>query len=66
MSTVEILFAIVEAALWYAFLWFLLDAIRNNRNLWLASLYLLVTTYLGFVACPWVRDTRAWERLFQS
>lgn len=63
MSTPEVLTGLVEAALWYAFLYLLLDAIRHKRTPWLAALYLLVTAYLAFVACPWVRDTRAWERL---
>ena len=59
MSIPEALTGRVEAALWYAFLYLLLDAIRHKRNLWLAALYLLVTAYLAFVACPWVRDTHA-------
>lgn len=68
MSIPEALTGLVEAALWYAFLYLLLDAILHKHNLWLADLYLLVTAYLAFVACPCprnqVRNTRAWERLF--
>ncbi len=64
MSIPESLTGLAEAALWYAFLFLLLDAIRHKRNPWLAALNLLLVAYAAFVACPWVRDTRAWERLF--
>ena len=64
MTAIEITLGLIELALWYAFLWVGLDAIKHKRNTWIAALCLLILGTLAFVACPWVRDTRAWERLF--
>ena len=64
MTVIELLFGLIELALWYAFFWAGLDAIKHRRNTWVAALWLVVLGCLAFVACPWVRDTRAWERLF--
>ena len=65
MTTMQMITAILEAVLWYSFFWVGLDAIRNKRNIWIASLCLLVLSYHAFVACPWIRETRAWEQLTQ-
>jgi len=62
MGTFAIITAVIEAILWYFFLWVGLDTIHNKRNIWLASLLLLVLGYAAFIACPWVRETRAWEQ----
>ena len=65
MNAMQIITAVLEAVLWYFFLWVALDAVRNKRNIWIASLCLLVLGYLAFIACPWIRETRAWEQLMQ-
>jgi formate hydrogenlyase subunit 3/multisubunit Na+/H+ antiporter MnhD subunit len=64
MSAYNTVLAIVESVIWYFFIWYLLDTTRKkDRNLWVAAFILLALGYLGFVACPWVRETRAWEQL---
>lgn len=61
-----------EAVLWYISLWYLLDTIRRyhgapdqQRTPWLAALVLLTLIYLATVACPWVRETQAWDQIRQ-
>lgn len=63
MINLEILTGLPEAVFWYFFLWFGLDSIEKRRNPWFAAAVLLALGYAAFVACPWVRDTDAWERL---
>lgn len=61
----EFSLGLVEAVLWYAFIWFGLDTIRSGRKLWYASLVLLALFNAAFLVCPWVRDTEAWHRLWR-
>ncbi|MFH5805477.1 hypothetical protein [Alienimonas sp. DA493] len=63
MNALVIVTGVLEAVLWYFFLWFALDSIKRGRPPWLAAVILLALGYAAFVACPWVRDTDAWERL---
>ena len=64
MEPKNIVLATVEAVIWYLFLWYSLSTIKHpDRSLWLASLILLVLGYLGFVTCPWIRETQAWNHL---
>jgi hypothetical protein len=63
MNALVIVTAVLEAVLWYFFLWFGLDSLKRGRNPWLAAAVLLALGYAALVACPWVRDTDAWERL---
>jgi len=54
----------LEAVVWYFFLWYFLTTLKKpERNLWIAAGVLLVLFYLGFVLCPWVRHTPAWQKL---
>ena len=63
MEIKQVVLAIAEAIIWYFFFWYLLDTLKRDRNLWMAALVLLVLFYLGFVTCPWIRETDAWRRL---
>ncbi len=54
---------IVEAIIWYGFIYYLLYAIKNPVELWLSSAILLVLATLGTVACPWVQNSSAWRRM---
>lgn len=63
MELKNLLLGVIEAVIWYFFLWYFLDTIKRERNLWLAALILLVLAYLGFVTCPWIRETEAWKRM---
>lgn len=66
MSVQEIVMSVIETVIWYFALVVLLGFIRNpKRNIWGTALLLLVLIYLGFVTCPWVRDTEAWQQLFR-
>ena len=64
METKHLLLGQLEAVVWYAFIYYWLDTIRKpGRNLWIASGVLLGLFYLGFVLCPWIRHTPAWQQL---
>ncbi|NOY15238.1 MAG: hypothetical protein GXP43_03405 [bacterium] len=54
---------IVEAVLWYGFIYYLLYSIKNPVELWKSALVLMVLSYLAILACPWFRQTDAWKRL---
>jgi hypothetical protein len=64
MNATEWFWTVVEAVIWYFFIYYLLFAVQNEVNLWTASLVLLVLAYLGTITCPWFRKTDAWKRLW--
>lgn len=55
MTQKEWLMAVVEAVLWYVFIYVLLYSLKNEVNLYLASLVLLVVGYVATITCPWVQ-----------
>jgi len=55
--------AIVEAMLWYGFIYYLLYSIKNPVNLAQSALILLIIAYVATLACPWFRNTDAWKRM---
>lgn len=62
MELKHFILGLVEAVLWYFFLYYLLFTIkRPERNVWIAAAVLLTLFYTGFVLCPWVRHTPAWQ-----
>ncbi len=64
MEAKHILLGLIEAVVWYVFIFYWLYTIRKpERNLWIASAVLLGLFYFGFVLCPWVRHTPAWQQL---
>lgn len=64
MEFKQIILGLLEGVVWYFFIYYLLDTLRkSDRNLWIASAVLLGLFYLGFVLCPWVRHTPAWQNL---
>lgn len=66
MAIHHLLLGVVEAVCWYFFFWYLVGTIRKpERNLWVASLVLLVLFYSAFAACPWLRHTDFWNNLGQ-
>ncbi len=66
MKTKNLFFGAVEGVIWFAFIYYLLYAIKNPVELWQASLILLVLVYLGTISCPLVRSTDAWKRMFKD
>lgn len=66
MSAKNWFWAIVEAVIWYGFIYYLLYVLKNPVDLWTASLVLLALGYAGAIACPWFRRTEAWEKLVDS
>lgn len=64
MELKHMLLGLLEAVVWYFFLYYLLLTLKKpDRNLWIASAVLLALFYLGFILCPWVRHTPAWQGL---
>lgn len=55
MEFKRVLQYLVEAIIWYVFIYYLILTIKSQTglSLWLDSLILLVLMYLGFMACPW-------------
>ena len=64
MTRKDWVFASIEAALWYAFIYVFLYTIKNEISIIDASFVLLVLAYAAVVFCPLVRKTDAWKRLF--
>ena len=65
MKTEDWFWAGIEAVIWYFFIYYALFALKTDVNLWNAALILLVLAYVGFIACPWFRETAAWKRLMR-
>jgi len=63
MKAKDWFWAIIEAVIWYGFIYYLLYAIKNPVDLRQSALVLLVLAYVGTIACPWVRHTDAWRRM---
>jgi len=63
MSKKNWLWWIVEAILWYVWIYFFLYTIKNNIDISVAALILLIIGYLATLSCPWFRNTGAWQRL---
>ena len=63
MEKGDILRGILEAIIWYVFIYYFLYVLKNPIDLWLAALILLVLMYAGVSVCPWVRNTCGWRRM---
>lgn len=66
MSAKNWFWGVVEAILWYAFVYILLYTIKNPVDLYANSLILLMLAYAATIACPWFRKTGAWMRLWEN
>ncbi len=66
MKTKNLFWGVVEAVIWFTFIYYLLYAIKNPVELWKASLILLVLMYLGMASCPWIRNSDAWKKMFNN
>ncbi|MFH1643783.1 MAG: hypothetical protein ABIA74_01270 [bacterium] len=66
MKTVDWLFSILEAILWYGFIYLFIFTIKNPVNLWLNSFILLILLYVASISCPWFRNTDAWKKLWKK
>ena len=64
MKAQDWFWVVVEAIIWYGFFYYLLYAIQNSTTLWQSALVLLILVYLGIIACPWVRNTEAWKKMW--
>jgi len=55
MNSKEGLMYVVEAIIWYSFIYYLLLIITSGTgfNLWIDSLVLLILAYVGILVCPW-------------
>ena len=63
MKKGDILRGILEAIIWYVFIYYFLYVLKNPVDLWLSTLILLVLMYAGVSVCPWVRNTCGWRRM---
>jgi len=66
MKTIEWFWSVVEFALWYAFFYYLLDAINNPTNLSFSALVLTVIGILDILVYPWFRNTTAWKKMMKK
>ena len=66
MKKNDLLSGILEAGIWYIFIYYFLYVLKNSVELWLASLVLLALTYAGFFACPWFRHTDSWRQMMKK
>ena len=58
--------AILEAVIWYVFVYYFLFVLKNETNLYLSTLILLALMYVGTLVCPWFRNTSAWKELWKK
>jgi multisubunit Na+/H+ antiporter MnhF subunit len=63
MKTKDRFLAVVEAVIWYCFIYYLIYAIKNPVELWQSALVLLILAYLGTILCPWMQNSDAWKRM---
>ena len=63
MKKSDLLRGVLEAGVWYVFIYYFLYVLKNPTDLWLAALVLLVLAYAGVFVCPWVRYTDSWRRM---
>lgn len=63
MKTTDWVRAIVEAVIWFFFIYYFLWSVRNPVNLWESALILIVLAYAAALVCPWLRHTTAWRRM---
>jgi hypothetical protein len=63
MKKSDLLRGILEAGVWYVFIYYFLYVLKNPVELWLAALVLLVLAYVGFWVCPWIRYMDSWRRM---
>ena len=66
MKSKDWFLAVVEAVIWYGFIYYLLYTIKNPADLWQSALILLGLAYLGTISCPWLRNTEAWKRMWKK
>lgn len=72
MSTKDWILSIVEAVLWFGFIYFWLYVIKNptgnlpGNSLALNALVLLILAYAAVLVCPWFRNTQAWKKLWNK
>lgn len=57
------IWGIIEAVIWYGFIYYLLYSLKNPVDLWFSSLVLLILVFAGTMACPWVHNSSAWRRM---
>lgn len=63
MKKSDLVRGILEAGIWYVFIYYFLYVLKNPVELWSAALVLLVLMYAGIFVCPWVRYTQGWRRI---
>lgn len=57
-------FAVVEAVLWYLFAYYAVYAVKNPVHIGLSALVLVVLAYGAAVACPILRNSSGWRRVY--
>ena len=63
MKKADIFSGIIEAIIWYVFIYYIIYILKNPVEIWLSALILLVLMYAGVSVCPWVRHTDSWRRM---
>ena len=66
MKKIDLLRGILEAGIWYVFIYYLLYVLENSVELWSAALILLALMYAGIFVCPWIRYTDGWRRMMNK
>ena len=58
--------AILEAILWYGALYALIGTIQGKYELWLGALIVLGLGYAAAFACPLLKESDEWKRLWKK
>ncbi|MEK7543162.1 MAG: hypothetical protein AAB503_02565 [Patescibacteria group bacterium] len=63
MKRGDLLRGVLEAGVWYVFIYYGLYVLKNPVELWSAALILLALMYAGVLVCPWIHYTDGWRRM---
>ncbi len=66
MKNIDKFFSLVEAVASYFFIFYFIYAIKMPVNIFYASGILLALYYVAVLACPWLRHTEAWKKMYKK
>jgi hypothetical protein len=58
-------FAVVEAILWYSFIYYALYSIKNEVDISVSAFFLIIIAYAAALSCPFIRHTATWKSLWK-
>ena len=63
MSGKNIFWSLVEAILFYVWIYYFIYVLKNQVNIAVSALILVIVAYLACMASPWFRNTGAYKKM---